>query len=60
MVKNLPIMQETEVQSLGQEDPLEKGIANSNPLWYSCQEDSMNRGAWQTCLNNYYYYTQEK
>ena len=27
MVKNLPIMQETEVQSLGQEDPLEKGIA---------------------------------
>ena len=27
MVKNLPIMQETEVLSLGQEDPLEKGIA---------------------------------
>ena len=27
MVKNLPAMQETRVQSLGQEDPLEKGIA---------------------------------
>ena len=27
MVKNLPEMQETEVQSLGQEDPLEKGLA---------------------------------
>ena len=27
MVKNLPEMQETQVQSLGQEDPLEKGMA---------------------------------
>ena len=27
MVKNLPTMQETQVQSLGQEDPLEKGMA---------------------------------
>ena len=27
MVKNLPAMQETGVQSLGQEDPLEKGMA---------------------------------
>ena len=27
MVKNLPAVQETQVQSLGQEDPLEKGIA---------------------------------
>ena len=26
MVKNLPAMQETQVQSLGQEDPLEKGM----------------------------------
>ena len=26
MVKNLPAMQETHVQSLGQEDPLEKGM----------------------------------
>ena len=27
MVKNLPAMRETGVQSLGQEDPLEKGMA---------------------------------
>ena len=27
MVKNLPIMQETQVRSLGQEDQLEKGLA---------------------------------
>ena len=26
-VKNLPEMQETQVQSLGQENPLEKGVA---------------------------------
>ena len=26
-VKNLPVMQETWVQSLGREDPLEKGLA---------------------------------
>ena len=28
MVKNLPAMQETQVQSLGWEDPLEKGMAS--------------------------------
>ena len=28
MVKNLPVMQETWVQSLGWEDPLEKGMAS--------------------------------
>ena len=27
MVKNLPAMQETQVQSVGWEDPLEKGMA---------------------------------
>ena len=33
MVKNLPAMQETQVQSLGQEDPLEKGMpTHSNIL----------------------------
>ena len=40
-VKNLPAMQETQVQPLGWEDPLEKGMA---PLQYSCLENS--RGAW--------------
>ena len=28
MVKDLPAMQETPVRSLGQGDPLEKGVAN--------------------------------
>ena len=27
MVKNLPVMQETQIQTLGKEDPLEKGMA---------------------------------
>ena len=27
MVKNLPVMQKTRVQPLGQEDPLDKGMA---------------------------------
>ena len=31
-VKNLPAMQETQVQSLGQEDPLEKGIATHSSI----------------------------
>ena len=29
MVKNLPAMQETQVQSLDREDPLEKGMATN-------------------------------
>ena len=28
VVKNLPAMQETQVQSLGREDPVEEGMAN--------------------------------
>ena len=32
MVKNLPAMQETHVQSLGQEDPLEKGMATHSSI----------------------------
>ena len=37
MVKNLPTMQETQVRSLGWEDPLEEEMAN--PLKYSCLEE---------------------
>ena len=35
IVKNLPAMQDTWVQSLGEEDPLEKGMAThfSNLAW---------------------------
>ena len=32
MVKNLPAMQETQVQSLGREDPLEKGRATHSSI----------------------------
>ena len=31
-VKNLPAMQETQVRSLGQEDPLEKGMATHSSI----------------------------
>ena len=31
-LKNLPAMQETQVQSLGWEDPLEKGIATHSSI----------------------------
>ena len=32
MVKNLPTMQETQVQSLGWEDPLEKGMVTYSSI----------------------------
>ena len=38
-------MQETQVQFLGQEDPLEKEMGNA--FQYSCLENPMDRGAWQ-------------
>ena len=44
MVKNTPAMQETQVGSLGREDPLEKGMGN--PLQCSCLENSVDRGIW--------------
>ena len=33
VVKNLPAMRETRVQSLGQEDPLETGEATHTSIW---------------------------
>ena len=32
IVANLPVMQETQVQSLGREDPLEKGMATHSSV----------------------------
>ena len=32
MLKNLPVMQETQVQSLGWEDPLEKGMSTHSSI----------------------------
>ena len=43
MVKTLPEMQETQVQSLGWEDS--PGEGNGNPLQYTCLKDPMYRGA---------------
>ena len=42
-------MQETHVQSLGWEGPLDKG--NGNPLQYSCLENPMDGGAWQATVH---------
>ena len=51
MVKNLPPMQETQVQSLGQEDP--PGEGNSYPFQYSCLENSMDREAWWVIVQGF-------
>ena len=45
MVKNLPAMQEIWVHSLGQKDPLEKGMAT-----HSCLENSVDRKASQATI----------
>ena len=46
-VKNLPVMQESRFRSLGQEDPLEKGMAtDSNILAWRIPW----RGAWQATV----------
>ena len=53
MIKSLPAMQETWVQSLGWEDLLENEMATTPvffffffQLQYSCLENYMDRGAW--------------
>ena len=48
-VKNLPAMQETQVPSLGREDPLEEGMAihSSIPAW----RIPMDRGAWSATVH---------
>ena len=48
MVKSLPAMWETQVQSLGQEDP--PGEGNGTPLQDSCLGNSMDREAWQAIV----------
>ena len=42
MVKNLPAMQETQVPSLGWEDPLQKEMATHSSMF--CSENPMDRG----------------
>ena len=45
LVKNLPAMQETRVQCVGQEDPLEKGMATHSSIL------AMDRGAWRATVH---------
>ena len=47
MVRNPCVVKEMQVQSLGQEDPQEKGWQ----LQYSCLGDTMDRGAWQAAVH---------
>ena len=48
-IKNLPAMQETQVQFLG--SGRSPGEGNGNPLQYSHLENSMDRGAWQATVH---------
>ena len=48
-VKNPSAIQNTEIPSLGWEDPLEKGMATSSSIL--CLENSMDRGAWQATVH---------
>ena len=49
MVKNLPAMGQTQVQSLGWEDPLEEGMATQSRIlvW----RIPMDRGAWWAAVH---------
>ena len=51
MVKNLPVMWENQVQSLGWEDPLEKGmVIHSSILAWTIP---MDRGAWRATVHGF-------
>ena len=50
MLKKLPTMHETWVQSLGQEDLLEREMM-AHSIENSCLENSMDRGAWQATVH---------
>ena len=49
MVKNLPAMRETWVQSPGWEDS--PGGGHGNPLQYSCLENPTDREAWWATIH---------
>ena len=48
LVKNLPAVQETWVQSLIQEDPLEEGMTTHSGMAWRIP---MDRGAWQATVH---------
>ena len=49
MVRNLPVMQETSVPSLGCEDPLEEDRATHSSIL--AQKIPMKRGAWRAAVH---------
>ena len=49
-VKNLATVQEIQVQPLGREDPLEKGMAIHSSILAWRIFNSMDRGAWQATV----------
>ena len=49
LVKNLPAMRETWVQSLGWEDPLEEGMAIHSSI--TAWRIPLDRGAWRTTIH---------
>ena len=57
MVKNLPTVWETQVQSLGQEDPLEKGVATHSSIlawripWTEEPGELQSMGSWRVGPN---------
>ena len=58
LVKNLPAMQETWVQSLGWDDPLEKGKATTPVFWLENSMDYMVQGvakSW-TWLSDFHFH----
>ena len=46
MVKNMPVMQEMQVRSLGGEDSLEKGMVTHSDILILAWRIPMDRGAW--------------
>ena len=62
-VKNLPAMQETQVRSLGQEEPPEKGMATHSTIlaWKIPWTESgglQSMGSQKVGLNNYHFHFQ--
>ena len=56
ILKNLPAMQETQIQCLGQEDPLEKGMATHSSILAYGQRSLVGYSPWghkrQTLLSD--------
>ena len=49
VITNLPAMWETQVQFLGQKDPLEKRMATHSSIL--AMENSMDKGAWRAIVH---------